>query len=96
MIINNIDRSNPSISHSLTNSKVGVLPGHPGLTESSIQSSDKEEKQSTPQIISKSSEITIGGKLSKLGNMRPKKDLRYRYHILKLKHIVGSDFHLLS
>ena len=71
-------RSNPTISHSLTGSKHGVLPGHPGPSiDTSINSSKKEEKVSTPHPIS-SSGLTVG-KQSVLGNFKPTKDLRYRY-----------------
>ena len=66
-------RSNPTISHSLTGSKHGVLPGHPGPSiDTSINSNKKEEKVSTPHPISSS------GKQSVLGNFKPTKDLRYR------------------
>ena len=68
------NRSNPTISHSLTDSKHGVLPGHPGPPLDTLaKSNKKEEKVSTPFPV------IPGGKHSVLGNFKPTKDLRYRY-----------------
>ena len=70
-------RSNPTIPHSLTDSKHGVLPGYPGKTESSNQGSGVEEKPSAPSATTYSD--IAAGKQSILANIIPKKDPRFRY-----------------
>jgi hypothetical protein len=68
--------SNPTIPHSLTDSKHGVLPGYPGKTDSSNQGSGVEEKPSAPNATTYSD--IAAGKQSILANMVSKKDPRFR------------------
>ena len=71
-----ISRSNPTLSHSFSGTRHGVLPGHPDSTEVPIQGNiNNEDKLSIPL---NSQGIAIG-KQSIMGNFRNKKDLRYRY-----------------
>ena len=69
-------RSNPTLSHSFSGTKHGVLPGHyPDSTEVPIPGNiNNEDKLSIPL---NSQGIAIG-KQPIIGNMRTKKDLRYR------------------
>ena len=72
-------RSNPTLSHSFSGTKHGVLPGHPDTTEVPNQGIINNDEQ---LLIPPNSQGIAIGKQPLIGNMRPKKnDLRYRYTI---------------
>ena len=72
-------RSNPTLSHSFSGTKHGVLPGHPDSTEVPNQGIINNDEK---LLIPPNSQGIAIGKQPIIGNMRPKKnDLRYRYTI---------------
>ena len=64
-------RSNPTLSHSFSGTKHGVLPGHPDTTEVPNQGIINNDEQ---LLIPPNSQGIAIGKQPLIGNMRPKKN----------------------
>ena len=72
MLSNNVCRSNPTVSHSLTGSKHGVLPGHPGPVNIS-ESGDSSGAHTPGNSGASAAGLPHHGKANVI------KDLRQRY-----------------